>query len=147
MGHTKILIHIVFATKCRENSINPEKKKDLYSYIHGIIVNKKCKTVRINGMADHVHILLDLHPSVALADLVKSIKGSSGEWLKSNPNFLKFKGWGRGYYAVSIGKEEKDICRNYIMGQESHHSNRELMEELETLIKAWEMRWYPDDWD
>ena len=48
----------------------------LGKYIWGIIKNKQGKLYRINGMEDHVHILSDLHPSVSLADYVKSIKVS-----------------------------------------------------------------------
>lgn len=146
MSKTQLLVHLVFSTKCREKSINPEYKRELYGYILGILNNKNCKTVRINGMADHVHILFDLHPSLAVADLVRIIKGSTSDWMKNNPNFRKFKGWGVGYYAVSIGREEKDRCRQYIMNQEEHHKDRSLMIELETMIRAYEMDWFPDDW-
>ena len=145
MSKTRIICHIVFATKAREKSINPEYKRDLYKYIYGIIKNHKCFTKRINGMSDHVHILLDLSPSIALSDLMEKIKSSSSLWLKSNPNFKKFKGWGRGYYAESIGREGEAACYTYICNQEVHHKDHSLSEELEYLIKSIGMEWYPDE--
>ena len=71
-AYRQILYHIVFRTKYSEQVINQEYSADLYKYIWGIIKNKKCMLFRINGMADHIHILSDLHPSVALSDSLKN---------------------------------------------------------------------------
>ena len=81
-AYRQILYHIVFRTKYSEQVINQEYSADLYKYIWGIIKNKKCMLFRINGMADHIHILSDLHPSVALSDYIKDIKVASNKWMK-----------------------------------------------------------------
>ena len=146
MSKTKILCHIVFATKMREKTINPDHKRDLYGYIYTILEAKHCFLHKMNGTTDHIHFLIDLHPSVSLADLMKDIKTSSSHWLKRNPHFMKFKGWAQGYYAASLGVRELVACKKYIQNQEDHHKTHELIIELETLIRAIEMEWYPDDW-
>ena len=97
MSKTQILLHIVFTTKYRLQTIPLLHKRELYRYIYGIIRNYHCHTLRINGMTEHVHILLDLNPTVALADLVKKIKQSSSVWMKINPYFNLFEGWNTGY--------------------------------------------------
>lgn len=74
MSKTKCLIHLVFATKSRKTTILMPRKAELYNYIFGILKNNNCFVHRINGMSDHVHILFDLNPSIALADIVKAIK-------------------------------------------------------------------------
>ncbi len=53
--------------------ITPEFKEDLYKYITGIVRNQGQKLISINGMPDHVHILIGLKPAMALADLVREI--------------------------------------------------------------------------
>jgi len=63
-------------------SISQKNVSSLYKYIWGIIKNKKGKLYRINGMEDHIHILSDLHPSVSLADYIKTIKVATSLWLK-----------------------------------------------------------------
>ena len=73
-AYRQILYHIVFRTKGSEKTINKEHSTDLKRYIWGIIKNKKCVLFRINCMEEHIHILSDLHPSIALADYVKEIK-------------------------------------------------------------------------
>lgn len=147
MSKTFLLHHIVFATKRRENTINVNNKKELYAYIMGIVQNKKCRLIRINGMPDHVHMLVDLHPTVAIAELVKDVKQSSSRWLKNNPAFPGFDCWGEGYYAVSVGVDGLEACRQYIMNQESHHGRLCLLDEMERMAHSYGLRWYRDDWD
>jgi len=130
MSKTKSLHHIVFATKYREQTISESHKKELYAYIYGIIKSKKCFLHRINGIADHIHILVDIHPSISLSDFVKCIKQSSSNWLKRQPNFSRFKGWGEGYYSSSLSVENIAACKLYIINQECHHVNLDLASEM-----------------
>ena len=82
-SYRQIFYQIVFATKYREHTIEDEHAEELYKYICGIIKNKSCKSYRINGMDDHIHIFSDLHPSICLADYVKDIKVSTNFWMKN----------------------------------------------------------------
>ena len=147
MSKTKLLIHIVFATEHRFPYIPQEFKRDLYNYIFGILKNKDCYTYRINGMTDHVHILIDLNPTIALADLVRDVKRSSSLWMKENENFSNTAKWGKGYYAMSLGSDNLDACINYIKNQETHHISADFMMEAENLSVLNGLKWYPDDWE
>lgn len=100
----------------------------------------------MNGIANHIHMLVDIHPTVALADLVKDIKQWSSHWLKNNPNFPYFDCWGEGYYAVSIGVKDIESCRDYIINQENHHFCRNFMDEMEWMAITNGLTWYEDDW-
>lgn len=84
MSKTNSYFHIVINTYCRKMTITEERKKELYAYILGILNNKKCKLIRINGIGNHVHILLNLNPTIALSDIVKTIKQSSSLWMKAS---------------------------------------------------------------
>ena len=79
--HTQILYHIVFSTKDRRPVLSDSRRDELYMYMTGVIKNSHCRPVWINGIRDHVHILLSLRPTVALADLVKDIKVASSVWI------------------------------------------------------------------
>lgn len=147
MSKTQILIHIVFATKNRYQTIPLFHKRELYRYIHGIIKENHCKTLRINGMTDHVHILLDLNPRIALADLVKKIKQSSSTWMKTNIHFNLFEGWNVGYYASSLSHSDRDRCLEYIKNQEVHHDGRALLEEIKELCLEYHLDWDHRDWE
>ncbi|MBD5182809.1 MAG: IS200/IS605 family transposase [Bacteroidales bacterium] len=146
MSKTKSLHHIVIATKHREMTITEGHKNSLYAYIIGILKNKNCFVLSINGIPNHIHLLVDLNPTIALADLVKELKVSSHYWLKNNPNFRYFYSWNRGYYAVSIGADGVSGCSEYIMNQERHHRGCDLISEMEEFALRNGLAWYEDDW-
>ena len=146
MSKTQILLHIVFTTKNRLQTIPLLHKRELDRYIYGIIRNNYCHTLRINGMTEHVHILLDLNPTIALADLVKIIKQSSSVWMKTNPYFNLLEGWNTGYYASSISPGDKNGCIEYIKNQEEHHGGKGLLEELKELALEYHLEWDERDW-
>jgi putative transposase len=78
---SQIYIQTVFAVSGRMSLITPAFKEDLYKYIAGIVRNQGQKLISINGMPDHVHILIGLKPSMALADLVRDIKADSSTYI------------------------------------------------------------------
>lgn len=147
MSKTKSLHHIVFATKYRQPTISESVKRDLFKYIMGILRNRNCYLLRMNGVADHIHMLVYVNPKVALADLVHDIKQASSVWMRANAAFPDFAGWGKGYYACSIGASEADACLNYIINQETHHYGRGFLDEMKELTAAKGLAYHPADWE
>ena len=137
MSYTKILYHIVLRTKRSEMSISQSNVTSLYKYIWGIIKNKQGKLYRINGMEDHIHILSDLHPSVSLADYIKSIKVATSLWMKQSDDFPLFHGWSEGYAAFTYSFKEKNALVSYIKNQQEHHRNENTEDELKQLLKEY----------
>jgi len=132
---TQILYHIVFATKDRQRVLRADRRQDLYEYMRGVIRNKHCHLHRIGGVEDHVHILTSLHPTLALADLVKAIKVSTSMWIQEKKVFSEFESWQDGYSAFTHCIQEKDAIIKYIKGQEEHHRACTFKEELAELLK------------
>ena len=81
---SQIYIQTVFAVSNRMSLIKLAFKEYLYKYITGIVKNQKQKLISINGMPDHLHILIGLRPSMALADLVREIKADSSSSINQN---------------------------------------------------------------
>ena len=71
---SQIYIQVVFAVKGRECVIHTSWEEELYKYISGIVRNKGQKMLAINGMPDHLHIIIGMKPSCCLSDLVREIK-------------------------------------------------------------------------
>tara|TARA_R110002096_G_scaffold435844_1_gene663818 strand:+ start:126 stop:371 length:246 start_codon:yes stop_codon:yes gene_type:complete len=71
---SQIYIQLVFAVKGRNSLIKLHWEDELYKYITGIVQNKGQKMLAINGMPDHIHILIGMKPSCCLSDLVREIK-------------------------------------------------------------------------
>jgi len=132
--YTQILYHIVFATKNRKPVLKKGHRGDLYKYIWGIIEKRNSHLYRIGGVEDHVHILCSLHPSVALADLVKEIKVASASWIKAGTGFPDFTHWQGGYGAFTCSEESKTRIIEYIKRQEQHHHAEASNTELKRLL-------------
>ncbi len=133
--YTQIYYHIVFSTKNRERTLPAEKREDLFRYIWGILKNKDCHLYRINGAEDHVHLLLALHPTVCLADLIREIKTSTDKWIKAGRAFPMFDHWQEGYGAFTLSNTEKDATIEYIKNQQEHHRTVSFLDELRTILK------------
>ncbi len=133
--YTQIIYQIVFGTKRRGRTLTKDRRDDLYKYISGVLKNKNCHLYRIGGIEDHIHILMDLHPTVSLSSIVKDVKLSSTEYIKENSLFPQFDGWQNGYGAFTYSIREKDILIEYIKNQEAHHKVKTFKEEYLELLK------------
>jgi len=131
----QILFHIIFRTKNSAKTLPLTESKDLYGYIWGIIKNKRGTLIRINGVEDHIHILSDLPPTIALADYVRDIKTNSSHWLRDNPNFPAFNGWAEGYAALTYAWRDKEMIVEYIKNQREHHKQTDFITEYRGLLE------------
>jgi REP element-mobilizing transposase RayT len=90
---------------------------------------------RINAVEDHVHIVSHLHPTVALASLVKDIKIASSPFIKDKALFKHFVGWQEGYGAFTYSFRDKGKLIEYVKNKEEHHKKITFREEYITLLK------------
>jgi REP element-mobilizing transposase RayT len=115
-------------------TIQPDYAAQLYEYITGTIKNKNSHLYRINGANDHLHILTDMHPSLALADFMREIKVSSSVWMKSSGLFPLFNGWADGYGSFTCSFMDMGRLIEYIKNQQEHHRKRTFEEEYRNLL-------------
>ena len=101
----------------------------------GILKNKKCHLYIINGVEDHLHILTHIHPSVALANLVKDIKICSNNYIKDNSLFPAFTGWQDGYGAFTYSNEALPNLIRYVQNQEMHHGELTFEDEYIAMLE------------
>ena len=131
MAHTRFLFHIVFATKDRFPLINPRWESELYKYITGIVRNLKGRVIEINGMPDHVHILVSLQPC-DFREFMRELKASSSRWAKRHqPKFS----WQRRYGAFTVSESAVDTVRDYIRRQKEHHKDRTFEQEYMGILR------------
>lgn len=133
--YTQILYQIVFSTKYRAPVLVGENREQLFKYMWGILKNKNCHLYQINGVADHLHILTHLHPSIALSSLIKDIKLASNAFIKEENLFPKFENWQEGYGAFTYSITEKERLIRYIKNQQSHHKEVPFRKEYRRLLE------------
>lgn len=134
MSYTNLVYHIVFRTYRSRPSINEESEKLLYAYILGFVKNQKGTLYRIGGMPDHIHMLVSIPPTIALSEYMRQLKLATGKWLKENPNFPIFDGWGQSFAAFTYSKEDVPVIRQYIINQKEHHKRVSFAEEYRKFI-------------
>lgn len=137
--YTQIHIHFVFAVKFRHGIIQSKWKEDLYKYIAGIIQNNNHKLLAINGIPDHIHILIGLRPAQSISDLMKEVKQSSSKWINDNKLTDGHFEWQEGYGAFSYGKSQISQVINYIQNQELHHKKKTFKEEYLDFLEKFEI--------
>lgn len=137
MSYTKLLYHIIFRTKQSIPSIAEQYEKELYHYIWKFTQEHNCILYRVNGMPDHVHLLVEIHQSLAVSEFVRKLKLKTHRFLKSNPEqFPDFTEWSVGYCALSYSERDKDKIVHYIKNQKEHHRSQNFIDEIKNLF--WE---------
>ena len=134
--YTQLYVHVVFAVKGRANCIHSQWKENLYRYITGVITNNGQRLMIINGMADHIHLLIGLKPHCNLSELVRDIKSNSSRWVNENRLVAGKFEWQTGFGAFSVGQLEVQRVVNYIFNQEEHHRKRSFMEEYVEILES-----------
>ena len=138
---TQIYIHLVFAVKYRQRLLTKEIRPEVFSYISGIITNRGHKSLIVNGLSDHIHILYGENPNDKISDLVGCIKRDSSSFINSQNWFPGKFHWQDGYGAFSYGRSQLNKVYNYILNQEAHHKKRTFREEYIEILKKFEIKY------
>jgi len=138
---SSILIHLVFSTKLREPFITPEIEPELHAYMAKVLRECKSSSLLIGGTQDHIHALLVLSRTWALADIVEEVKTNSSKWIKTKGReFWNFH-WQAGYGAFSIGQSNIEEVKRYIARQREHHRRRTFQDEYRALLKKYKIEY------
>ncbi len=135
MSHTYIseLVHVVFSTKERCNTISADMQTRLWPFLGGIARKNGFKAVAVGGTGNHIHILLSLPATMPLAKAVQLLKGGSSKWLNEtrDGHFA----WQEGYGAFTVGISQQAQTVAYINSQAEHHRKRSFEEEFLAFLK------------
>src|SRR5438477_7036355 len=130
MSYISSYFHCVFSTKERRRLITPALAQRLWPFMGGIARQHKIKAIEIGGVEDHVHLLLSLPSTMAIAKAIQLVKGGSSKWVHEEfPEFKDF-AWQEGYGAFSIGVSQVGPTAKYIDNQREHHRKQTFQEEF-----------------
>jgi REP element-mobilizing transposase RayT len=129
-----LLVHAVFSTKHREHCLTREIRGRLWPYLGGIARANDMNVLAVGGMGDHVHMLLSLPTTMAVAKALQLLKGNSSRWIHETFPELRQFSWQQGYGAFSLGVSGVKDTIHYIETQEEHHRTRGFREELEAFL-------------
>lgn len=137
--YTQLHHHIVFAVQNRQCLIDFVWEEQLYKYINGIIRNYNHKVLAINGMPDHIHILIGQRPDQALSELIQFIKKDSTKWINMNEFVGSRFSWQEGFGAFSYAKSDLNKVIDYIKNQKAHHNSTTFIDEYVRFLKEFQI--------
>ncbi len=124
--YTQLYVHLTWSTWDRLPMITKIIQSRLYASIANKCRQLKCEPLAIGGKEDHVHLLIRLHTSVAIATLIKEVKGASSHLVTHEITPGELFKWQGGYGAFTIRKKDVLQVKAYIENQELHHADGSL---------------------
>lgn len=143
MSYVSSYYHCVFSTKERRPLIRAELRDRLWPFLGGIARKNGFKAVEIGGVADHVHLLISLPPTVCISHAMQLIKGGSSKWVHDTFPEHRLFGWQTKYGAFSVSVSQLPNIIDYIKGQEEHHKKMTFEEEFVALLKRHNVTYEP----
>lgn len=134
--YTQLYIHYVFAVQNRMSLIQEKWQTELFKYLSGIIEQQEHKLFAINGMPDHIHVLISMNPKQSSSDLMYHIKRSSSLWINENKLARGKFSWQEGFGGFSYGKSQIPDIAGYIENQQQHHKKHTFYEEYIGFLNA-----------
>jgi putative transposase len=137
---TQNYYHIVYGTKLRTPWIAPEIETRIHAFVGGIAKDLKCTPIAINGMAEHIHVLVRFPSDLALSVLVRDLKSRSTNWIRPTFPGLGDFSWQEGYGGFTVSKPNVEAVAEYIRDQKIRHRARTFEEEYLQMFResGWE---------
>ncbi len=133
-------VHFVFSTKGREPYIREDWADRLYQYVGGIVTAERCRLLAAGGMPDHIHLLISVGRTIAVADLMRVVKANSSKWVHETFAGVPF-AWQNGYGGFAVEYDRIETVRGYIARQAEHHAGQSFQDEFRVLLTAHGMKW------
>jgi len=131
---TQMYVQLVFAVAKKEAVLSKQIRPRVFMYVSGIIKGLKHKSLIVNGVPDHIHILLGLNPSVSVSDTVHGIKRGSSIFINDNKLVQGRFSWQEGYGGFTYSRSQVEEIYKYIENQETHHAKRSFREEYMSIL-------------
>ena len=138
-SYLKVYLQIIIVVRHREALLHKSWRADLFKYTSATLTNRGHFALAVNGYNDHVHMFIHYSTKELISDLVREIKKSMSNFIRSNQYTKKKFAWQSGYAVFSHGWRERDIIINYIKNQESHHKKRNFKKEYLQLLEKYEI--------
>ena len=127
----EVFVHLVWATWDRLPLLGPAIREDVRRSIAASFRESGCLVVAVGGVEDHVHAVVGLPATVALAEVVRRAKGTSSHLvthvLTPDSGFR----WQGTYAAFSVSRENVDAVERYVRSQAAHHADDSVLPNLE----------------
>jgi REP element-mobilizing transposase RayT len=137
---TRLSYHVIFGTRYRKPVVHDDFRERLYEYIGGVIRGINGSLIMIGGIEDHIHLLANWPPTLAVANVIRDVKANSSRWLNDLAEFVGKFEWQKGYAAFTVSYSQIEMVRTYIMGQKEHHRKTTFEEEYMEFLRRHDIK-------
>ena len=135
---TQLYAQLVFSPRNHEAALRKEIRETVFKYMGGIISQMGHKPYIVNGVSDHVHIMLGLNPNISISDTVRDIKRASSLFINEERLTRGKFSWQEGYGAFSYSRSHRERLYKYIENQELHHAKQTFRKEYIGFLKSFD---------
>ncbi|PIX04670.1 MAG: IS200/IS605 family transposase [Gallionellales bacterium CG_4_8_14_3_um_filter_54_18] len=120
----KMHVHLVFVAKYRRKVFDGDAIDRMRRMFGKVCEDMEASLVEMDGEDNHVHLLVEYPPKLAVSVLVNSLKGVSSRLLRKERPDLKKRYWKNvlwspSYFASSCGGAPISIIKQYIEQQQT----------------------------
>lgn len=131
MAKSVLVYHLVWCTYQRQPFITSDIERDVYRCLQGQARSLKCSVLALNGMPDHVHLVLRAPATLSPAQIMKQLKGVSATLIRKELRPDAFFSWRDSYFVYSLCDPVTGKVVAYVKNQKQHHATGKLWSSLE----------------
>lgn len=119
----EIQLHIVFVVKYRRKVLSEDMRNSVSKVFRQGLSAWRCELIEVGGEADHIHLLVGIHPALNISDLIGNLKSTSSRHLRKTyekeikAHLWKDAFWHRAYYVGSVGNTTLETIKSYVQNQ------------------------------
>jgi len=131
MPYWRLFYHAIWATWSRERLIAPAVEPVIHDLLRSKAVGLGATVFALNGMEDHVHLVLSIPPKLSLADFIGKVKGSTSTRFNKSGLLDRRLRWQEEYAILSFDTKRLPKYVAYVENQKTHHARADLIPLLE----------------
>ncbi len=136
MVNVFLYVHVIWSTRNREQLLVRPVRFVFFEQLKKHAEEKGIRLLEVNGGADHIHLLLQLHPAQNLSQVMRMLRLDAEEWLNGTQLLKANFEWSDEIIAYSVSPASLKPVKDFIEKQEEYHQTRTFETEIEVFMKG-----------
>jgi putative transposase len=137
---SQIYVHFVIIVQNKECLIREKEQNEIFPFVSNLVIDLGHKPIAVNGMPEHVHILIGFNPDKSPSETIRAIKNATREFINSKKLFPVHFRWQSGFGAFSYSKSQLGKATAYIKNQQDFHKSQTVRDEYLEMLQKNEIR-------
>ncbi|MGN6418859.1 MAG: IS200/IS605 family transposase [Pseudobacter sp.] len=131
-----LFVHVIVTVHERKPLLKKPIRTVLFAHLQRDASEKGTKVMAVNGVEDHLHLMIQLHPAQNLLQVMNALKSEAANWINNSNLLTEPFEWQDGFAAYSVSPSGVKQVADFIGKQEEYHKSKSLESELEVFDKV-----------